>query len=99
MSTVEVYHGPVHVASVETPYADPYDALEFAWRYTQNISGSWSRPGNPDHRDAVTVRAMLPIIDGREYGLRSSMMGDRFIFEGVTYVVAACGFEEQVVAA
>jgi hypothetical protein len=94
MSTVEVYHGPVHVASVETPETGE-DALEYAYQATQNIEGSWSRPGNPDYREYVTVRAPLPQTAlGQERGLRSSMMGDRFVLEGTTYEVASFGFKE-----
>jgi hypothetical protein len=93
MSTVEVYHGPVHVASVETPETGE-DALEYAYQATQNIEGSWSRPGNPDYREYVTVRAPLPFYDGRTMGLRSSMMGDRLVLDGTTYEVASFGFKQ-----
>jgi hypothetical protein len=75
-------------------------ALEFAFRRTQNIDGSWShgpeyedRRENPDHHPAVTRLAPLPEIEGRRYGLRSSMMGDVFEIDGRRFRCAAMGFE------
>jgi hypothetical protein len=88
------------------------DALEYAWERTNNIYGSWSRGRyvegeiNNDYSEDVKVIAPLEKgWDGKEYGHRSSMVGDCFLtdptsdgigeFEDFkTYRVAPCGFEE-----
>src|SRR4051812_25250616 len=64
------------------------DDLEFAWRHTNNVDDSWSQDLNP----GVTVEAPLHEVNGKRYGLRSSMMGDVFFKDGEAYVVARCGF-------
>ena len=78
------------------------DALEYAYRYTNNVMGSWSikkkvlfmRDGaeiqNGDYNEDVTVLHNRP--DGM--GQRSTMMGDRMIVDGKTYRVAIAGFKE-----
>ena len=93
---VEVYHDGIHTASVDTPpeYQSHEDMLEYAWRWTNNIEGSWSRPGNPDYNPKVTVHAPLPVHDGKVYGHRSSMMGDLFKIGDRSYIVAMMGFRE-----
>ena len=115
---VTVYHHDFHAAvegrpaalvAVATVHARAGsthpDALEWAWRRTQNIAGSWSRgplfdgPDEPhevngDHHPAVTVLAPLPVVDGKVYGLRSSMVGDVFEVGGRRYEVAMLGFKE-----
>lgn len=91
------------MAFVECGDRDWMDALEYAFRRTQNIEGSWSRPEyeavgscdnfNPDyHPDVMPVD--LEEIDGIAYGHRSSMVGDRFIFDGDAYEVAPFGFKQ-----
>ena len=65
------------------------DQLEYAYRWTNNIDGSWSRKIGGDANEAVTV--LMTREDGR--GLRSTMMFDRMEIDGVEYEVAACGFE------
>lgn len=96
---VEVYHavhGPrTHVATVNAPTDDIHLALEYAWRWTQNIHDSWSRPGGKDHCPHITVRALLPIHNNVIMGLRSSMVGDIFIVDGQTWKVDGWGFSEQ----
>lgn len=80
------------------------DALEYAYRWTNNVMGSWSRKEqvfengaeNGDYNDNVKVLA--PLHKGG-MGLRSSMMGDRFIVDGETYRVAAFGFKKVDVEA
>ena len=74
-------------------------ALELAWRLIQNIDGSWSRgpklgDGSPnrDFSPDVEVVAPLPVIDGKTFGLRSSMVGDVFEIGGDRYRVANRGF-------
>lgn len=106
---VDVYHGPNptdHVATVACPYDTVDEALEYAWRWTQNIDGSWSKYGDPDWNPNVKRIAALPsrMVNGvkHEMGLRSSMMGDRMIVtrspssshDGEIYTVAAIGFEK-----
>ena len=94
MLIVKVYHSNVHVATVRTPETTVQEALEYAFRWTNNIHGSWSIPENPDYNDRVTVHAPLPVHDGRTFGLRSSMVGDTFIVDDTTYAVAIFGFQE-----
>jgi hypothetical protein len=93
---VEVYFHGVHMATVNAQDADSEEAaLEFAWRYTQNIDGSWSRYGSPDwHPTAMTVHAPLPVHNGKTYGHRSSMVGDRFKIGARAWLVGSMGFKE-----
>lgn len=78
------------------------DALEYAYRYTNNVMGSWSikkkelplRDGgmmeNGDYNEDVTV--LYERGDGM--GQRSTMMRDRMVVDGETYTVAMMGFEK-----
>ena len=107
--TVEVYHTEpfgdpsaplVHVASVSVvDHLSVEAALEYAYRWTNNIDGSWSRRDlapNNDFNPAVTVIAPLPVTDdGKTLGLRSSSMGDRFVVDGKNYRCAMFGFEPE----
>lgn len=105
MSKVEVFHDGVHVANVTVPAGyHGHSALEYAWRWTNNVEGSWSRKEktfedgetNKDYNDNVEVLAPLHCgLGGKTYGLRSSMVGDRFVLDGVAYRVASCGFEKE----
>tara|TARA_R110002020_G_scaffold315345_1_gene530499 strand:+ start:245 stop:595 length:351 start_codon:yes stop_codon:yes gene_type:complete len=94
--------GYTDVAEVNaSDFKDVDAALEYAYRYTNNVMGSWSikeqflpmRDGNEmpngDYNDDVTVLRHRP--DGM--GQRSSMMGDRMIVDGKTYEIAAFGFK------
>ena len=88
------------VAVVNAPMTDVNAALEYAYRYTNNVMGSWSiqkeflpmRDGtlgiNGDYNKNVTVLRHRP--DGM--GQRSTMMGDRMVVDGQTYEVAFAGF-------
>jgi hypothetical protein len=82
---IRVYHreqlGTRLVAEVMTT------DLDAAFRMTQNIEGSWSRTRllfdrnnrlmeNPDFHHEVQVKATLPVFNGDEYGLRSTMVDD-----------------------
>lgn len=68
------------VAEVDASHIHNLDeALEYAWRYTNNVVGSWSKKIGADANDNVTV--LQEREDG--YGLRSSMVGDRFIVEDI----------------
>src|SRR5210317_2217441 len=94
------------VAFVDAPDTmSRMDALEYAYRRTNNIMGSWSRDAqfefngemhdNPDFSEDVTVMADLPVSErtGEVMGLRSTSMGDRMIIGNTVYRVAMCGFE------
>jgi len=72
-------------------------ALEYAYRWTNNITGSWSIQEetigdyeNHDLNHYVTV--LVKREDG--LGLRSTSMGDRMEINGVEYRVAMVGFKE-----
>ena len=95
--------GYTDVAMVNaSAHDDLTDALEYAYRFTNNVMGSWSikkeylptRDGgemeNGDYNEDVTVLHTRP--DGM--GQRSTMMGDRMIVDGKTYRVAIAGFKE-----
>jgi hypothetical protein len=75
---------------VEAPCTDVMDALEYAYRWTNNINGSWSRSGNADSNELVTEIA--PLENGM--GHRSTSMFDRMAIEGAWYEVAGFGFEK-----
>lgn len=94
-----------NVARVTVPdeITDVQDALEYAYRWTNNIHGSWSikqrfldyptggRVANGDYNTRVTV--LRPLHEGG-YGLRSTSMFDRLVVkDDGTYRVAMVGFE------
>lgn len=98
---------PRTVAFVNVPDEFSADmALEYAYKRTNNIMGSWSKPQvfewdgevieNEDFSEDVTVMAPLPVEDGVEFGLRSTSMGDQMLFGNKKYKVAMVGFEEIV---
>ena len=86
----------VRVAVVTVYHNDEKEACEYAYRWTQNIADSWSHPaGVADKNENVEVVGELPVVGGKTYGLRSSMMGDRFYLgDGKVYDVAMLGFDE-----
>lgn len=88
----------VRVAEVNAPYEDVNSALEYAYRWTNNICGSWSRDDleeNGDYNENVTFVGEYPIAeDGRKLGARSTSMFDIMACEGNNYEVAAFGFRE-----
>ena len=94
MTQVAVIHtafedSPRTVAFVEVGERTGTDALEYAYRWTQNIFDSWSLKMPEDGNDDVTV--MGDISSG--YGLRSTSVGDQVLVGTEKYVVAPCGFE------
>jgi hypothetical protein len=90
-TTVAEVNVPVEISAFGTTD----ECLEYAWRYTNNVDGSWSMKIGSDANDNVTVLAELHTTkDGRQMGLRSSMMGDRFVVDGVEYKVAMAGFTQ-----
>lgn len=66
------------------------DILEYAFRWTNNVMGSWSKKIGEDANDDVTV--LVEREDG--LGLRSTSMRDRMEIGGIVYEVAMCGFKE-----
>ena len=109
MAQAIVIHGafedtPRTVAFVECGERTGSDALEYAYRRTQNIEGSWSKGpviewegqehDNGDYSEDITVMAPLHNKDGKTYGLRSTSVGDHIVFGTVKYKVDSFGFSE-----
>ena len=99
MTQVAVIHAafeetPRTVALVEVGERTGTSALEYAYRWTQNIMDSWSLKMEQDGNDDVTVMGELPVVDGQTYGLRSTSMGDHMLLGTTKYKVAMVGFEE-----
>ena len=93
----------IHTAFEETPRTVAFvevgdrvgdEALEYAYRWTQNIMDSWSMKMSEDGNDDVTVVGELPVHDGQTYGLRSTSMGDQMLLGTTKYKVSMVGFEE-----
>jgi hypothetical protein len=101
MTQVAVIHtafedSPRTVALVEVGTLTGMDALDYAYRWTNNVEGSWSRQSlrlNGDYNDAVTVMVPLEARDGMVVGLRSTSMGDQMLLGTTKYTVSAMGFE------
>lgn len=77
----------------EVNFADGHnvnDVLEYAFRWTNNVMGSWSKKIGEDANDDVTV--LVEREDG--LGLRSTSMFDRMEVNGTVYEVAMMGFKE-----
>ena len=87
---IQVFHKAfedtaTHVATVTAPSTDVMEALEYAYRWTNNVMGSWSIQkemlgedfANGDLNTNVTVEAPLHVgDDGKEWGHRSTSVGD-----------------------
>ena len=76
--------------------ADLEANVNFAWRVTQNIEGSWSRDKympngdlNSDYNPWINVVKPLKVdANDKEWGHRSSSIGDVYVLEsGEAYVV------------
>tara|TARA_Y100000356_G_C11127856_1_gene218356 strand:- start:153 stop:548 length:396 start_codon:yes stop_codon:yes gene_type:complete len=111
METIEVRHTAFQgtedtVALVEVKEnLSLVQKLEYAFRWTNNTSGSWSKKvisiehegvdyPNRDYNEFVTV--VTPLYkdeDGQEYGHRSTSVGDQLVINDQVYVVANVGFE------
>jgi hypothetical protein len=89
---------PRTVAFVEVGERTGNDALEYAYRWTQNIMDSWSLKMPEDGNDDVTVMGELPVSErtGQTMGLRSTSMGDQILMGTKKYKVAFAGFEEII---
>lgn len=83
---------PRTVAFVEVGERIGTEALEYAYRWTQNIFDSWSLKMPEDGNDDVTV--MGEIVDGM--GIRSTSVGDQMLMGTTKYKVGMVGFEEIV---
>ncbi len=97
-SFLEPGETPKAVAKVTTEGMDLFEATEYAYRYTNNVDGSWSMKIGADANDDVEVLAPLIQHKGKAYGLRSTSVGDVMIVddgEGFTdtFRVAGMGFE------
>jgi len=92
---IEVIHSafedqPETVAMVAAPHAVVEEALEHAFRYTNNVDGSWALKIGADASD--TVEVVKPIQNGM--GHRSTSVGDHMRVDGQLYVVAGMGFKK-----
>ena len=101
MTQVAVIHTafedtPRTVALVEVGERTGTEALEYAYRWTQNIMDSWSLKMPEDGNDDVTVMAELPVSKrtGQTMGLRSTSVGDQMLLGNKKYRVAGFGFKE-----
>jgi hypothetical protein len=102
---IEVHHKNdgtlTHIANVEAPAdLDPYTALDYAFRWTNNVGGSWSikdpdlRSQNPDFNENVEI--LMPLqrdASGRAWGHRSTSVGDILVTDRERYVVTSVGFQ------
>ena len=94
---------PETVAKIDVGTRTGMAALEYVYRVTQNINGSWSKgelfddgTANPDYNQDIQLTTMLDTDeDGVTWGLRSTSMGDIVELQGKRYVVAAMGFKEE----
>ena len=96
MTQVAVIHSafeetPRTVAFVEVGDRTVEDALEFAFRWTQNVFDSWSLKHPEDGNDSVTV---IGDTKGGTMGIRSTSVGDQMLIGTTKYVVSPVGFEE-----
>ena len=96
MTQVAVIHSafeetPRTVAFVEVGDRAVEDALEFAFRWTQNVFDSWSLKHPEDGNDSVTV---MGDTKGGTMGIRSTSVGDQMLIGTTKYVVSPVGFEE-----
>tara|TARA_B100001123_G_scaffold274789_1_gene305757 strand:- start:5868 stop:6281 length:414 start_codon:yes stop_codon:yes gene_type:complete len=102
MAKITVIHSafentPAEVAKVDVGNMKGTKALEYAYRWTQNIQDSWSLKMEEDGNDNVEVVETAFHIDenGQKWGIRSTAMGDQMEFNGKTYYVDFTGFSEQ----
>ncbi len=82
---------PSTVAFVEIPNdaESVIDKLEYAYKWTNNIHGSWSLKIGNDANPNVTVVGDI----SKGMGLRSTSVGDQMLIGNKKYVVARMGFE------
>jgi len=94
---------PRTVAFVEVGERTGTEALEYAYRWTNNVEGSWSLgvrefedgESNGDFNPAVTVVGPMHVDEnGKTWGLRSTSVGDQMLMGTDKYVVASIGFDK-----
>ena len=94
---------PRTVAFVEVGERTGTEALEYAYRWTNNVEGSWSLgvrefedgESNGDYNPAVTVVGPMHVDEnGKTWGLRSTSVGDHMLMGTDKYVVASMGFDK-----
>ena len=94
---------PRTVAMVEVGERTGTEALEYAYRWTNNVEGSWSLgvrefedgESNGDYNPAVTVVGPMHVDEnGKTWGLRSTSVGDHMLMGTEKYVVASFGFDK-----
>ena len=94
---------PRTVAFVEVGERTGNEALEYAYRWTNNVEGSWSLgvrefedgESNGDYNPAVTVVGPMHVDEnGKTWGLRSTSVGDHMLMGTEKYVVASFGFDK-----
>ena len=87
---------PQIVAEVNSPHAKVEEALEYAYRWTNNVMGSWSRDDLEDNGDYnPNVTRVAPLHEGG-MGLRSTSVGDMMHVDGRSFEVARLGFQELI---
>lgn len=90
------YKKPTEVARVSFPrnIANTSERLEYCYRHTQNIQGSWSlKIGKMDANNNVTVTGPSEIRDGKKLGIRSTTLCDVIQIGHDRHVVAISGFK------
>ena len=104
MEKVSVIHSafgdkPHVVAFVDVaPSLSLNKKLEYAYRWTNNVMGSWSRDeevfedGTPNGDFNPAVTRVAPLHENG-MGLRSTSVGDQMLVGNKKYVVARFGFE------
>ena len=104
MEKVSVIHSafgdkPHVVAFVDVdPSLSLNEKLEYAYRWTNNVMGSWSRDeevfedGTPNGDFNPAVTRVAPLHENG-MGLRSTSVGDQMLVGNKKYVVARFGFE------
>ena len=104
MEKVSVIHSafgdtPHVVAFVDVDESLPLiNKLEYAYRWTNNVMGSWSikkeffDDGEPNGDFNPNVKVMAPLHEGG-MGLRSTSVGDQMLIGNKKYGVARMGFE------
>ena len=103
-SHISIYHSAFEdldeiqkVAEVSVNKGADLEAnIDFAYHVTQNLEGSWSKGryfsnGQVNEDYSPYVKTIAPLYtdkDGKEWGLRSTSMGDVYVLEsGEAYVV------------
>ena len=94
---------PRAVATIDIADMKGDEALEYVFRVTQNLEGSWSKGpaiewngeihNNPDFNPNITLLVPLPERDGNTLGLRSTSVDDQILLGNKKYRVAYAGFE------